>query len=54
MSDTKRPRLDDPTEYALIKSIYFKETKPEWEELDSLERLSRQEAKQRSDSKSSR
>ena len=49
-----RPRLDDPKEYALIKSLYFKDNKPAWEDLDPVERLSRQEAKHRHNNKSSR
>ena len=51
---TNRPRLDDPEEFKIIKSIYFKETKPEWENLDSIERLDRMEAKERHNQKSSR
>lgn len=52
--ETKRPTMSDPQEYAIIRSIYFKDTKPEWEELDSLERLDRMESKQRFNNKSSR
>lgn len=49
-----RPRLDNPEEYAIIRSIYFKETKPEWETLDQIERLDRMESKERFNKKSSR
>lgn len=41
-----RPRLDDPTEYALIKKIYFiNDSVPEVP--DPLERLERMESRQR-------
>ena len=49
-----RPTLNDKEEYALIKSIYFKDNRPEWEELDPTERLDRMESKQRFNQKSSR
>ena len=52
--ENKRPRLDDPAEFAIIKSIYFKDNRPAWEELDPQERLDRQEAKSRQSNKSSR
>jgi hypothetical protein len=52
--ENKRPTLNDPAEFALIKQIYFKDNRPEWEELDSLERLDRMESKQRFNQKSSR
>lgn len=50
----KRPTLNDPEEFALIKQIYFKDNRPEWEDLDPEERLNRMEAKQRHTNKSSR
>ena len=50
----QRPRLDDPNEFALIKQIYFKDSRPGWEELDPNERLDRQEAKYKHNQKSSR
>lgn len=49
-----RPKLSDPKEYATIKSIYFKDTRPIWEEIDPIERLERQESRQRFNKKSSR
>lgn len=52
--ENKRPRLDDPEEFRIIKSIYFKDTKPEWETLDQIERLDRMESKMRFNNKSSR
>lgn len=54
MNETKRPRLDDKDEYALIKSIHFKETRKEWNDLDPIERLERMESKERNNNKSSR
>lgn len=52
--ENKRPRLDDPAEFAIIKSIYFKDNRPAWEELEPDERLDRMESKQRNNNKSSR
>lgn len=52
--ENKRPTLNDPTEYALIKQIYFKDNRPEWEDLDPAERLNRMESKHRHNNKSSR
>jgi len=49
-----RPTLNDPEEFAIIKSIYFKDDRPLHEELDPIERLERMEAKQRHQNKSSR
>lgn len=53
MNKAKRPTLNDPEEYALIKSIYFQD-KPSWEDTDPIERLERMESKQRNQNKSSR
>lgn len=50
----ERPKLIDPKEYAIIKSVYFKDNSPEWEELDPVERLERMESKHRNQNKSSR
>lgn len=50
----KRPTLNDPNEFALIKSIYFKDNRPLYEDLDPVERLNRMEAKYRHNNKSSR
>lgn len=52
--ENKRPTLKDPAEYALIKSVYFKDNRKEWEDLDPIERLERQESRHRSNNKSSR
>lgn len=45
--ENKRPRLDDPQEFAIIKQMYFKNNRPINDDLDPLERLERQEAKMR-------
>jgi hypothetical protein len=50
----ERPTLNDPKEYNLIKSIYFKNDRPFDEDLDPIERIERLEAKQRNKNKSSR
>ena len=52
--ETKRPRLDDPQEYAIIKQMYFKDNRPINDDLDPLERLERQEAKRRNKHNESR
>ncbi len=52
--EQKRPTLNDPEEYAIIKSIYFKETMRGQEEIDPIERNERMESKQRNNNKSSR
>lgn len=52
--NNERPKLSDPKEYAIIKSIYFKDNKPAWEETDPIERLDRQESRQRFNKKSPR
>lgn len=52
--ENKRPRLDDPVEYALIKQIHFKDNRPEWEALDPVERLDRMESRYKHNNKSSR
>lgn len=53
-----RPKLTDPQEYNLIKSIYFKNKGEDFDNpinsIDPIERLERLEAKQRSKNKSSR
>jgi hypothetical protein len=49
-----RPRLDDPAEYAIIKSIYFKDNRPFEADLDPIERKDRMESKIRNNNKSSR
>ncbi len=52
--ENKRPTLNDPAEYALIKSIHFKNDRPIHEDLDPIERKERMESKQRNKNKSSR
>lgn len=52
--ENKRPRLDDPQEFAIIKQMYFKNNRPINDDLDPLERLERQEAKQRNKQNESR
>ena len=52
--ETKRPTLNDKEEYALIKQVYFKDNRPLNDEMDSIERLERQDAKIRQSNKSSR
>lgn len=51
---TRRPRLDDPEEYALIKAIHFKDNRPLEEDTDPIERNERMEAKARNNDKNSR
>lgn len=51
--ENKRPTYKDPIEFALIRSIYFKD-RTSSEDLDPIEKLERMEAKQRNQSKSSR
>lgn len=52
--EIKRPRLDNPQEFALIKSIYFYKDNFITEEIDKLEQLKRQESRQKYNNKSSR
>ena len=52
--ENNRPTMRDPEEFALIKSIYFKDNRPINEDLDPKEKLDRIEAKQRFNQKSSR
>ena len=52
--ENQRPRLDDPVEYAIIKSIYFKDARPSGEDIDPAEKMDRMEAKIRFNNKSSR
>ena len=54
MSDTKRPKLTDPEEFALIKQIHFKDNRPFNEDLDPIERNERFDSKLRNSHKSSR
>jgi len=48
-----RPTLADPKEYAVIKSIYFKDNRSS-KDLDPVEELERLESRQRNKNKSSR
>lgn len=52
--ENKRPTLNDPAEFALIKQIYFKDNRPLNEDLDPTERSERIDAKLRNKNKSSR
>lgn len=49
-----RPRLDDPKEYAIIKEIYFDNSRPLYEEIDNLERLERMESRSRNNNNQAR
>ena len=49
-----KPRLDDPVEYALIKSIHFKDDRPLDENIDPIEHNDRMESRSRNKNKSSR
>lgn len=51
--EENRPKLTDPNELAIIKSIYFKDRKTS-EKLDPIEELERMEARQRNNAKSNR
>jgi hypothetical protein len=50
----KRPTLNDPKEWALIRSMYFNDRSIDSETTDPIERLERQESKQRNLNKNSR
>jgi len=52
--ENKRPTLKDPAEFAFIKSVYFKEPNRYLEDLDPIEKLERQESRQRNNNKSAR
>lgn len=52
--ENKRPTLKDPNEFAIVRSMYFKDGRPINEDLDPSEKLSRMEAKQRNNNKNSR
>jgi hypothetical protein len=52
--ENKRPTLNDPTEFALIKSVYFKNDRLLNESIDPIEELERMESKLRNQNKSSR
>lgn len=45
--ENTRPKLSDPEELALIRSIYFDDNKPTNSNLDPQEALERQEARSR-------
>lgn len=51
--ETKRPRLDDPEEYKIIKQIYFKDNFNS-EDIDPIEQLERMESRQRNINNNSR
>lgn len=50
--ETKRPTMNDPEEYKIIKSIYFKDRTYE-EDIDPIEKLDRMESKLRNKQRSS-
>lgn len=52
--ENKRPTLNDPEEYALIKSIHFKERPAFSDDADPVERLERMESRERNANKSPR
>ena len=52
--ETKRPTLNDPEEFAIIKSIYFEKDNFNKEDFDPIENLERQESRSRNKNKSSR
>ena len=52
--ENKRPKLSDPAEFAIVKSMYFKDNRPAWEDLDPIERLDRMESRLRFNKKSAR
>jgi len=52
--ENKRPTLNDPQEFALIKSIYFIKDGEKNEHTDPIENLERQESKYRNTNKNSR
>ena len=45
--ETKRPRLDDPKEFAIIREMYFDDHNLFNSDLDDKERLEREETKYR-------
>lgn len=51
--ENNRPKLTDPNEFAIVKSMYFKDARPT-KDIDPIEELDRMESKQRNNSKSSR
>ncbi len=52
--EDKRPRLDDPKEFKIIRDIYFEKDHINKEQTDPIERLERMEARQRNNNKNSR
>lgn len=51
--ENKRPTLKDPAEFAIIRSMYFKDGRLT-KDIDPIEELERMESRQRNQSKSSR
>ncbi len=47
-----RPTLNDPVEYALIKKIYFNNSRPINDDIDPIERLDRMESRRRNNNNS--
>lgn len=52
--ENKKPKLTDPEEFAIIKSIYFKDNRNTEENIDPIERLERMNSRERNSKKSSR
>lgn len=52
--EDKRPKLTDPKEYALIRSIHFPKDNFNKEKIDPIEKLERMESKERNINKNSR
>lgn len=52
--ENKKPKLSDPQEYAIIKSIYFDKDLRQSEDIDMIERLDRQESKHKNLNNNSR
>ena len=50
----KRPTLNDPAEWEIVRSMYFKDNRPIHHDVEPDERLERNESKQRNKKKSSR
>lgn len=49
-----RPRLDDPSEYKIVKQMYFHNDIIINDEIDSIEKLERMESRSKNNNKNSR
>jgi hypothetical protein len=52
--ENKKPKITDPEEYALIKSIYFAKDLPKEEQIDQIERWERIQSKIKNTNNNSR